>query len=235
MMDPADLGAQGEPEAGGNVREEGYDFKEEVTAEMIYREKATPAAAEPVDRGRVVVGALLFLAGLACLGFTTIQLARDLSLWIFGTHIEADVVDLWAEAIGESGDGSLMFRYYVRYQFTTADGQVVGGTSTVSPNEWAGAGTGVERAARVLGIDNQGAPIYYEQAGIPAEGIGGMEEGGSIAVVYFAPYPQHNRLEESRYLPLLACGYVPLVIASLAGLLVGWRTLSPALARRRGS
>jgi hypothetical protein len=217
------------------VREEGYDINEEVGAETIYREKTASAAAEPVARGGVVVGALLFLAGLACLAFTTIQLARDLSLWVFGTHVEADVVDLWAEASGESGDGSLMFRYYVRYQFTTAKGEVVTDTSTVSPNEWVGAGSGGQRAARVLGLDGPGAPVYQEQANVPQEGIGGLEQGGSIAVVYFAPYPQHNRLEESRYLPLLACGYVPLVIASIAGLLVGWRSLRPALARRQGT
>jgi hypothetical protein len=50
-----------------------------------------------------------------------------------------------------------------------------------------------------------------------------MDVGGSVAVVYYPRYPEHNRLEESRLIPVLACAYVPLTMASLGALFVGWR------------
>jgi hypothetical protein len=49
-----------------------------------------------------------------------------------------------------------------------------------------------------------------------------VEVGGSVAVVYFPLYPAHNRLDESRYVPLLACAYLPLMLVSFAVLSVGW-------------
>jgi hypothetical protein len=190
----------------------------------IYREREEPTSMATASRRKTAVGVLLFLIGLACLAFTVVQLAQDVSLWVFGTQVEADVVDLWAEPTGEAGDGSLAFRYYVRFQFSTSDGQRITGTSTVGPNEWIGLGTGSVRASRGFGVNSQSAPVYHEQSSVPQEGIGGLEEGGSIDVVYFAPYPQHHRLEESRLIPLLACGYVPLLGASVVGLVIGWRT-----------
>jgi hypothetical protein len=43
----------------------------------------------------------------------------------------------------------------------------------------------------------------------------------------FHPYPVHNRLDEARIIPVLACAYVPLFFLSLAGLVVGWKLLRP--------
>jgi hypothetical protein len=45
---------------------------------------------------------------------------------------------------------------------------------------------------------------------------GNLKVGGPVDVVYFALYPAHNRLEESRYVTVLACAYVPLFIAAWA-------------------
>jgi len=57
----------------------------------------------------------------------------------------------------------------------------------------------------------------------------GLEKGGQIIAVYFPPYPAHNRLDDSRLVPVYACTYVPTAVLGWAGLLFGWRLLRPAL------
>lgn len=54
----------------------------------------------------------------------------------------------------------------------------------------------------------------------PAEWVG---KGARVSAVYFPLAPQHNRLDQSRYVPLLACGYLPLVILAGTAVLAGWR------------
>lgn len=54
-----------------------------------------------------------------------------------------------------------------------------------------------------------------------------LEEGGNVSVVYFPPYPQHNRVDEARFVPMLACAYLPLVVVAWASLGVGWYLLRP--------
>jgi hypothetical protein len=54
-----------------------------------------------------------------------------------------------------------------------------------------------------------------------------LAKDASLAVVYFPLYPAHNRLDESRYIPLLACAYVPLILFSLGALGAGWRLVRP--------
>lgn len=49
----------------------------------------------------------------------------------------------------------------------------------------------------------------------------GIGIGSPVDVVYFTLYPAHNRLDDSRYIPVLACAYVPLVFLCLAGLMAG--------------
>jgi hypothetical protein len=61
----------------------------------------------------------------------------------------------------------------------------------------------------------------------------GLEQGDLIIVVYFPPYPAHNRLDDSRFVPIYACTYVPTVVLGWAGLVFGWRLLQPALAHLR--
>jgi hypothetical protein len=46
-----------------------------------------------------LAGVLLLVTGLACLAFTLVNLARDLSLWVLGRHTTAEVVDLWIEML----------------------------------------------------------------------------------------------------------------------------------------
>jgi hypothetical protein len=52
-----------------------------------------------------------------------------------------------------------------------------------------------------------------------------------LDVVYFPLYPQHNRIQESRFISVLACAYVPLVILAWAALGVGWYLLRPTRVR----
>ena len=66
-----------------------------------------------------------------------------------------------------------------------------------------------------------------------SEWAGGSEEGGQIDVVYFPSYPQHNRLDDARYVPLLACSYVPALLIAGALLVAGWQLFRPAI--RRGA
>ncbi|MGD9316708.1 MAG: DUF3592 domain-containing protein [Anaerolineae bacterium] len=57
---------------------------------------------------------------------------------------------------------------------------------------------------------------------------GALELGGDVMVTYFPLFPQHNRVDESRFVPVLACAYVPLMVATWASLGVGWYLLRPA-------
>ena len=57
------------------------------------------------------------------------------------------------------------------------------------------------------------------------------DDEGQVDVIYFALYPAHNRLDDSRYVPLLACLYVPVILIALAMLAAGWQLFRPVLAR----
>lgn len=57
---------------------------------------------------------------------------------------------------------------------------------------------------------------------------GALVEGGPIEIVYFPLYPAHNRLEEARYVPILACAYLPIALLSWLGLGLGWYLLGPS-------
>jgi hypothetical protein len=56
------------------------------------------------------------------------------------------------------------------------------------------------------------------------------DEGRPIAVTYFPLYPAHNRLDESRSVPILACTHVPFVVLGDALLVLG-----PQLIRSSGN
>lgn len=56
---------------------------------------------------------------------------------------------------------------------------------------------------------------------------GSLENGGDLSVVYFPLYPQHNRVDEARFVPMLACAYLPLIVIAWASLGVGWYLLRP--------
>jgi hypothetical protein len=57
---------------------------------------------------------------------------------------------------------------------------------------------------------------------------------GQVDVVYFPPCPQHNRLDDSRYVPLLACTYVPVILIAAAMLAASWQLFRPAIQGRIG-
>ncbi len=58
--------------------------------------------------------------------------------------------------------------------------------------------------------------------------IGGPEQGSPVAVIYFPPYPQHNRLDDTRYIVLLLLGYLPFAVIGGGALWGGWHLLKPA-------
>jgi hypothetical protein len=186
---------------------------------------------------KTVVGVLLLIFGLACVALIVANLARDLSLWVFGQRVEAEVVELWAERTSDEDAEQHTFRYFVRYRFATPDGKVITGASGVNPVEWVGLGSAGRGSTGADYFDDSAvgpaAPVYQEGLHIPQEGMGGMQEGERISVVYFPLFPEHNRLDESRFVSLLACAYIPIVFLGVASLIFGWRLFRPALGHTR--
>jgi len=142
----------------------------------------------------------LLVVALFLAGWLASLLARDLALWVLGREVQAEVVDLWVEQLGDQKEGELAFQPYLQYRFTTRSGETITTTMSVSMNEWAS----------------------------------GSEEGGQIDVVYFPPYPQHNRIDDTRFVPLMVCGYMPAVLIAVALLVAGWQLFSPAIRRGAG-
>lgn len=60
---------------------------------------------------------------------------------------------------------------------------------------------------------------------------GALTEGGPVDVVYFPLYPQHNRVDESRYVTVLACAYIPLAMLAWGTLGAGLYLLRPTRVR----
>ncbi len=149
--------------------------------------------------GRLLAGVLVLSLGLACVLVTAFFLLRDVSIWILGRSVEAEVVDLWLNQTNEAAEGELTFEYYVRYRFTTSNGRTITRDSPVSGIEWSG-----------------------------------LSPGSRVDVRYFPLYPQHNRLDDSRFVPILACAYVPVVL--ICGLIVagGWHLIQTGLFRSKG-
>ena len=84
-------------------------------------------------------GGLLFAIGLLVTAVTIFFAAKDFPLWVFGKHVQAEVVETWVERIDNLQDregGELKFAYYLRYQFTTPGGRVITKTSKASAIEW---------------------------------------------------------------------------------------------------
>ena len=55
-----------------------------------------------------------------------------------------------------------------------------------------------------------------------------------VDVIYFPPYPEHNRLDDSRYVPLLACAYLPGILIAVGVLAAGWQLFRAVLQPRVG-
>jgi hypothetical protein len=144
----------------------------------------------------VLAGVLLVIIGLACLGFVLYALGKDLSVWVLGRRVDAEVVELSVVQTSAIGEEEMTFDYYVTYRFTTPGGQSLSNTVKTDVREW-----------------------------------GALVEGGPVSIVYFPLYPEHNRLDESRFVSLLACSYLPLVVASWAALGVGLYLIQPGAVR----
>lgn len=167
---------------------------------------------------RTALAVLLLAAGLGCLAFLLVSLARDLSLWVFGERVEAVIVDRWAQETSPEGAPVKSFDYYLAYQFTTQDGRSFTRSSTVDPREWVG-----------LGMPGASHVVYQEQAMVPADWVQdevrGTAPGELVDVLYFPPYPAHSRLSDTRYIPAYFCLYVPMLVLALTGLRLGLSVL----------
>lgn len=180
---------------------------------------------------RRLLGLLILAAGLACIILVTVNLVRDGSLWLFGRRASASVVESWTERTSPEGASEVTFDYFVRYRFETDGGQEVTASSRVAAAEWVGVGYGQQAGVRHDAMDDAAqpasAPVFQDQKHITEHTTGGMAEGATIDIVYFPLYPAHNRLDESRFISILACAYLPFTIVGVFAVVVGWR-----LARR---
>ena len=146
--------------------------------------------------GKVLAGVLMMIFGLACLGFALFALGRDLSVWVLGRQVDAQVVELSVVRTSSSDEQEMTFDYYVTYRFTTAGGRSVANTVKADVREW-----------------------------------GALTEGGPVSVVYFPLLPAPNRLDDSRFVSLLACSYLPLIVLGWAALGIGLYLVQPGKAR----
>lgn len=176
---------------------------------------------------RRLIGLGLLVGGFACTVFVAYSLARDGSLWLFGKKTSAVVVESWAEQTSAEGAPEVTFDYFIRYQFQTENGQVITASSRVGAGEWIGVGYGQQASVRHDAMDDQAqpaaAPVFQDQKHITEHTSGGMVEGQGVDIVYFPLYPVHNRLDESRFVALLACAYLPFVFVGVSAIIVGLR------------
>lgn len=181
---------------------------------------------------RRLLGFLVLAVGIACLTLVVLSLARDGSLWFFGRKVPATVLESWAEQTSEEGASEVTFDYYVRYRFETERGQVITASSKVAAGEWVGVGYGQQAGIRHDVLDDRAqpaaAPVFQEQKHITEDTAGGIVEGATIDIAYFPPYPAHNRLDESRFISILACAYLPFILVGVIATAVGWRLVRRA-------
>ena len=136
--------------------------------------------------GKTLFAIVLLALGLIAAWGLCVNLSRDLSLWVLGRRVTAEVVDSWYDAteyFTESGNREVEMRYFVRYAFTTPRGKTFFGTSELGAYEWSSSPVGAE-----------------------------------IDVIYFVLYPSHNRLDDTRFIPVLLVAYFPLAALAFFGL-----------------
>ncbi|MGD2027600.1 MAG: hypothetical protein PVI99_07270 [Anaerolineales bacterium] len=56
--------------------------------------------------------------------------------------------------------------------------------------------------------------------------------GGAVRVVYSPLNPENNRIDDSRFRPLLLCSYIPFLILSIFFVVQGWNLLSGEFKKR---
>jgi hypothetical protein len=168
----------------------------------------TPFEAKNLKR---VVGALLLFGSLIIAAFLIFSLAKDLAIWGFGRQVSAVMVDRWTEETSEEGVREKTFQYFIKYQFETEDGRLVTRVTSVGAREWVG-----------FGMPGESGIVYKEQEIVPADDMRNAQLGNTVDVIYFPLYPEHNRLNDMRYIPLYLCLYIPTLALSLIGIRIGW-------------
>ena len=92
--------------------------------------------------GKTLVGVVILILGLVCLAVLVASLAKDMSIWVLGRHVTAEVVDSWYELNEDVKGVEFSARYFITYRFATPRGRVVEGTSQVGGMEWSSLGVG---------------------------------------------------------------------------------------------
>ena len=60
---------------------------------------------------------------------------------------------------------------------------------------------------------------------------GMFNEGGDVLVVYSPLNPTNNRIDDSRFVPLLFCSYLPVLLMIWLTLMYGWRLIAGEVKR----
>jgi hypothetical protein len=80
-------------------------------------------------------------------------------------------------------------------------------------------------------FDTSSGKVITSTSRLDVREWGALNEGGELEVVYFPLYPQHNRIDESRLVSMLACAYLPFTLFTWASLGVGWYLIRPSQMR----
>jgi len=158
-----------------------------------------------------IFGGLLLLGSIVFAAFLIFSLAKDLAIWGFGRQVSAVSLDRWTEETSEEGAREKTFQYFIKYQFETDDGRLITRVTSVGAREWVG-----------FGMPGESSIVYQEQETVPADDMRNAQLGNRIDVIYFPLYPEHNRLNDLRYIPLYLCLYIPTLVLSLIGIRIGW-------------
>lgn len=104
--------------------------------------------------GRKILGFILLSTGVIGLFFISYNMIRDFPIWFFGHEVTAVVEETILELDEENAAGEMSFKYYVRYQFTTLDGDTVTGMSKLGIQEWSSLSEGNEISVVYSPIDS---------------------------------------------------------------------------------
>lgn len=83
-----------------------------------------------------VIGLLLLVITLPILLILLNYMFKDLSIWLLGHRINAEVTEVGLHRTSDAEESELEFNYYVNYQFALKNGTIVTGTSKVGVMEW---------------------------------------------------------------------------------------------------
>lgn len=138
-------------------------------------------------------GFVLLAIGLLFLIILLRNIVHDFPIWFFGRRVPGVVEETWYEVIEESDAGELSFKYFMRYSFTTPNGETLEGSTSLAAQEWSA-----------------------------------LSEGSEVPIVYSPFNSLNNRLDDSRFVPLLLCAYIPFIFITWFSLATGWNLLSEA-------